>query len=536
MTIFLILTVTSVLLVFIIIFSIRFAGNWIISFGIASVLSIAVGGIGFNLVKGRLPGGSGLQLYFLMAGVIAGSYGALWGQRNQVQKYKTAPFIIPLANGKKLIFRNPFDNFLVYGGAGSGKTVSCGKHLLENYIKNGWAGFVYDFKETDYSKTAFDLVKRHGYPHRVVHINFLNLSCSHRVNVLKPSVVKEPTFLAQLLGDIIAAYMADSEQNEWYLGALGLFRGVGLRLFYDFPDKCTLPHIVNLITQTDVQGLKRFLDGRPESRAAAAAYLQAEGSEKTQASIRNSVSNYLSTLALDKRVQYILSGDQFDLDLINPKEPKLLIVANSFKENDLLSPTISLMLSLALRSFTIENKIDFFALLDEATTFKVSGFERLLSVLREYRCSFTILTQSPSKLEKLYGKLDLRSIEANCGNKFFGRSLDLDGADSASKQFDRKKEKKITRTTGQSTNSSSSSKSVSEAKEQRYDPSFFMQLRPGEFVGRAQNSNVKEFHEVFKPYTPGLYEEIDILHPVLDSDIEENYLQILEDVKILASK
>lgn len=49
-----------------------------------------------------------------------------------------------------------YSNFLVYGGAGSRKTKSIGKWLLEEYIKLGFAGFIYDFKDTDYTQTAYN--------------------------------------------------------------------------------------------------------------------------------------------------------------------------------------------------------------------------------------------------------------------------------------------------------------------------------------------------------------------------------------------
>lgn len=48
-----------------------------------------------------------------------------------------------------------FSNFLVYGGAGSGKTKSIGKPLMEQYIRSGFAGFIYDFKDFDYTRTAY---------------------------------------------------------------------------------------------------------------------------------------------------------------------------------------------------------------------------------------------------------------------------------------------------------------------------------------------------------------------------------------------
>ena len=37
---------------------------------------------------------------------------------------------------------------------------------------------------------------------------------------------------------------ATSKQDEWYTGALGILNGVAYRLWDEFPECCTLPHIV----------------------------------------------------------------------------------------------------------------------------------------------------------------------------------------------------------------------------------------------------------------------------------------------------
>lgn len=473
---------------------------------------------------------------FLLVAITLGAliYGIVWGQRTEKESPQSGHFYLQATNGRKIIFRNPFDNFLVYAGANSGKTKSIGKNLLSQYIQHSWAGFVYDFKDGDYSRTTFDLVRRFNYPYHVYHANFIDLSCSHRFNILKPSILQEESFFLQLLSDVLNAFMADSKQNEWYLGALGLFRGVGIRFFLDYPQICTLPHIVNYITSTPNDQLEAFLKARRESQALAAAYLAAAGSEKTQASIRATLGTYLSELSSNKKVQYVLSGDDFDFNLIDPQEPKLLIVANSYQLDSLLSPIVALMINVSTRHFTLANKVNFFYFLDELTTSKVSGLEKMLSVLREYKASFILLTQSMSKIEKLYGPHDLRSIESNCSNKFFGKTLDPRAAETYVNQFARKTEEKITKTRGHNSNdSTNNSVSVSKAKENRYDPAFFMQLKPGEFCGRATNSNVKEFHIQFKQYVPGTDEHIPVVRPVLNMDIDENYQRIMMEISEL---
>ena len=83
-------------------------------------------------------------------------------------------------------------------------------------------------------------------------------------------------------------------------------------------------------------------------------------------------------------------------------------------------------MSIASRSFSMENRVPFVFILDEMTTFKVRDFEKLPSVLREYGAAFLLLTQSEGKLEKLYSKLDRSSIEANFGNIFLGCTQDVE--------------------------------------------------------------------------------------------------------------
>ena len=85
------------------------------------------------------------------------------------------PIRLPVRSGireSRLEFYYHYSNFLVYGGAGSGKTKSIGKWLLSEYMRLGFAGFIYDFKDTDYTRTAYNLIKRHRYPHKFYYVSF----------------------------------------------------------------------------------------------------------------------------------------------------------------------------------------------------------------------------------------------------------------------------------------------------------------------------------------------------------------------------
>ena len=165
---------------------------------------------------------------------------------------------------------------------------------------------------------------------------------------------------------------------------MGILRGVSIRFYNDYPQFCTIPHIVNFICSAGTVRITSFLEGKHQSRVLAGAFLDAKDSPKTQSSYLSSLTNSLSTLANEKKVCYVLSGNDFDFNLIDPECPKLVVVSNAYQIENLISPVISLMLSISSRRFTLANKVPFFYFLDEATTFRIADFEKLPSVLREY--------------------------------------------------------------------------------------------------------------------------------------------------------
>lgn len=535
MTSLTIITVIAGIAALFIVFSIRFhqKNKW--SFTIATILAIIVSIALYTLVL-HYEMEKGLFLIYMSGGfAITCAYGWLSSSGiNNTEKHpkhdQNGSFSLELANGKRIYFGDPCTNFLVYGGAGSGKTKSIGKPLLEQYIKHGWAGMITDYKDYDYTKTAYALVKKYGYKNKFYYMNFVDLSRSYRCNIIKPSVVRDDALLVQLIDDILLAYAGDAKKDEWYLGAAGIFKGVAVRFFYDYPQYCNLPVVVNFIAQSTPDKIEKFLAARPESKALGKGFLDASDSKKTQASYLSTLTSYISDFAFNKKLHYVLSGDDFDFNLIDPKDPKLFAVSNSFQYDSLISPVIALMMVLNFRQFTMRNEVYFFNLMDEATTFKVRDFEKNPSVLREYKCSFVLLTQSGAKIEKLYGKLDRSSIESNFANLFLGRTKDPEALKYYSIFFSKKEEERRTFTTGTSTNNNSSSISKTKTRETRYEPEFFTRLKQGEFVGSAAQSNMPEFHLQLKQFVepPGAENGLPVIHEVTDQDVQKNYEEIIQ--------
>jgi len=449
----------------------------------------------------------------------------------QTAKKSLYKFILKTSTGGQLFFTDPFDNFLIYAGANSGKTKSIGKPILEEYIRHNFAGFIYDYKDFDLTKTANHLITKHNYPHKFYYISFTDMDRTYRTNPINPKVVKDENLFLQLIEDLLTAYMGDgSKKDEWFLGALGIFKGVAITFYYDHPRICTIPHLVNYVCSAGTERVTALLESSHYGRTLGAAFLSAKESPKTQASFLSNLTNYVSSLAFNKNISYVLSGNDFEFNLIDPNNLKLVAIANAFQIESVISPVISLMMSVSARRFTLENQVPFFYFLDEATTFKIADFEKLPSVLREYKCSFTFITQSGAKVEKRYSKLDRSSIEANFGNQFYGKTKDVEALKNYPLIFGKEEKRKISNTKGNSKGGDSRSRTISSQREERYDSNFFTNLQAGEFVGSTAHSNYKDFHLRFKMYQD-VEEPLPVVKAVVKSDITNNYLRIVSDVE-----
>lgn len=111
------------------------------------------------------------------------------------------------------------------------------------------------------------------------------------------------------------------------------------------------------------------------------------------ASYVSTLSNYVAKLTTNENIYYVLTGNDFDFNLIDLEHPKLFAISNNYATESVISPVIAMMVSITSRSFSMENKVPFVFILDEMTTFKVRDFEKLPSVLREYGAAFLLLTQ-----------------------------------------------------------------------------------------------------------------------------------------------
>mgnify|MGYP000466852896 CR=1 FL=1 len=221
------------------------------------------------------------------------------------------------------------------------------------------------------------------------------------------------------------------------------------------------------------------------------------------------------------------------LTLIDPENPKLFAISNNFSKNSVYAPVIGMLMSISSRQFTMRNKVPFVYFLDEMTTVNIRNFETMPSVLREYKVGFVLQTQSGSKVENQYGRLDRSSVEANFGNQFFGRTKDVESLKYYPMIFGKEEKERRSRSTGKSGGSTNRSVTVSSQKEDIYQGKDFADLEPGEFIGSATRANVSYFKVKLEMYDDRNEEPLPDVRVLEPGELGRNFARILEEVREL---
>lgn len=501
--------------------------NLLFSKNIKRGIKLIIGVFTLCAAVGLVLGVHTMWLYVCVAALVTGPVYAFVFPSKKEEETEKAQIILEHSKGK-ILYNNPYTGFMAYGGAGSGKTVSCGKPLLSEFMRNQFAIFGYDAKENDYTKTAGWLKNHLDYPYPIYNVDYADLSRSYRFNPISKKLITDEAEIPEIAEIIYKTLAKKAALSEWDDKALGLFKAIAYYVYHYNPNCFTIPHILNMLTQNDAKVLLELIKNEPVCRTYAKSLIDSKGSEVTMSSILSTLSGVISNLSANKKWCYILTGDDFEFNLTDPKDPKAFFITNTFKFRGQISPLISLLFVMAMKGIEYGNKVPMVAFLDEGTTFKIEDLEAYPSELREYLLAMVIITQSPAKIEKLYGKLDRSSLEANLQNHFYFRTKDHVALDIFTNFFSKKEEVKKSVTTRDGKDGRSVTRSTQDKK--RYEKDFFINLKAGECVGSATDSNRGEFHVRLKPYEGGKLNENPIVRKVTQEDIDNQYQKIIDDI------
>ena len=448
---------------------------------------------------------------------------------------------------------NPFRGVLIVGGAGSGKTHTFVKGIIERSFEKEFSGIIYDYKYPSLSKIWYNLDKEHGDKIITKHyvINFEEPQQSHRVNPLHPSYLKSVAYAEEYATAIINNLMPETikKPDFWSRSAIALLQASIWYFKEHHPDKCNLPNVVTFIQQNTKTVLSALRED--DLCAQLISSILTAFDNKSEGQLSGTVGTL--QIALNKintpEIAYILSGNDFSLDLNDPKEPKMLCIGNSPQMQETYGPVISLICTVALKMMNQDNKHHSILLLDEAPTLYIPKLENVPATGRERKIAVIYVAQDISQIVDRYGKEKKDTIIANLANQFWGRVSHHETAEYISKLFGKQEVYRTSYSQGQNSgnssgsgffgnsssgNSQSSTQSI--VDQEVLKASDIYKFTPGTFAtiivdwkgGNIQNVNKFYYNEKFVSYGN---EPIKLSDS--EVDIMGNYKQIQKGVKEL---
>ena len=440
---------------------------------------------------------------------------------------------------------NPMRGLLVMGSPGSGKSYFIIQHIIRQHIEKGFSMFIYDFKYDDLTKIAYNHFVRHKKAYKIEPkfyiINFDDLNRCHRCNPLHPDGMSDITDAVESARTILLGLNRSwiRKQGEFFIEspinfvtALIWF----LRKYKD-GDYCTLPHVIELM-QTDHEKLFTILRTEPEIDAYinpfVSAYLS-NSMEQLEGQI-DAAKIGMARLA-SPILYYVMTGNDFTLDINNPAAPKIVCLANNPQKSEVYGAVLSLYVSRMTKLVNQRDKMKSSLIFDEFPTIYFRGIDNLIATARSNKVATTIAVQDYSQLKNEYSRDGAEVIINIMGNVISGQ-VSGDTAKFLSEKFGRILQDKESI----SINASDTSVSRSRQLEQAVPASVISALSSGEFVGIVADNpdtviTLKAFHCKIINDHKALAKEaaasqtIPAFKNVDNAIVQRNYLQIKQDVQ-----
>lgn len=326
---------------------------------------------------------------------------------------------------------------MTIAGTGSGKTASVVEPFIEQIILKELPLICYDFKFPSISNTILTyLIKnkdklKKKIPYFV--INFSDMYKTHRTNVLHPKYLESIAFVTEFattfINNLDERLLKSSGDPFFINSAISTFKATIWFQKNNYPEYCTLPHIVSMILYGNTNKLIDILMNDIHSRPLVSSLDDArEGDAKSQlAGVLSSLKDPLSK-CVDPKYFWVLSGDDFNLDINDPKEPKILLLGNDSRISDALAPFLSLFLSVAFKRMNVPNRLPSFTLLDEFARLYIPNFNETIETARENKICTCIFMQTRAQLNIKYKKDLAESIMGNMAYHLIGKTGNLETA------------------------------------------------------------------------------------------------------------
>ena len=453
---------------------------------------------------------------------------------------------------------NPFRATIVLGTPGSGKSYAIINNYIKQHIEKGFSMYLYDFKFDDLSTIAYNHLLKHTHAYKVKPtfylINFDNPRRSHRCNPLNPG------FMTDISDAYEAAYTIMLNLNRTWIQKQGDFfvespiillaAIIWFLKIYDNGKYCTFPHAIELLN-TKYAEVFTILTSYPELENYLSPFMDAwQGGAQDQLQGQIASAKIPLSRMISPQLYWVMTGDDFSLDINNPAAPKILCVGNNPDRQNIYSAALGLYNSRIVKLINKKGQLKSSVIIDELPTIYFRGLDNLIATARSNKVAVCLGFQDFSQLNRDYGDKESKVIQNTVGNIFSGQVVG-ETARSLSERFGKVLQKRQSMTI----NRNDTSTSLSTQMDSLIPASKIATLTQGMFVG-AVSDNFKErieqkiFHAEIvvdnekvasetKAYTkiPQLRSFTDANgEDTLKQEIEDNYRQVKLDIVQLIAR
>ena len=386
---------------------------------------------------------------------------------------------------------NPFRASMVLGTPGSGKSYAIVNNYIKQQIEKGFAMYIYDYKLPDLSEIAYNHLLHHLDAYKVKPqfyvINFDDPRKSHRCNPINPS------FMTDISDAYESAYTIMLNLNRSWIQKQGDFfvespiillaAIIWFLKIYENGRYCTFPHAIEFLNRPYAQ-IFPILTSYDELANYLSPFMDAwEGGAQDQLQGQIASAKIPLSRMISPALYWVMTGDDFSLDINNPNEPKVLVVGNNPDRQNIYSAALGLYNSRIVKLINKKKQLKSSVIIDELPTIYFRGLDNLIATARSNKVAVCLGFQDFSQLTRDYGDKESKVIQNTVGNVFSGQVVG-ETAKTLSERFGKVLQQRQSMTI----NRNDKSTSISTQMDSLIPASKISNLTQGMFVGAVSDN------------------------------------------------
>ena len=447
---------------------------------------------------------------------------------------------------------NPFRASMVLGTPGSGKSYAIVNNYIKQQIEKGFAMYIYDYKFPDLSEIAYNHLLHHLDAYKVKPqfyvINFDDPRKSHRCNPINPA------FMTDISDAYESAYTIMLNLNRSWIQKQGDFfvespiillaAIIWFLKIYEDGKYCTFPHAIEFLNRPYAQ-IFPILTSYDELANYLSPFMDAwEGGAQDQLQGQIASAKIPLSRMISPALYWVMTGDDFSLDINNPNEPKVLVVGNNPDRQNIYSAALGLYNSRIVKLINKKKQLKSSVIIDELPTIYFRGLDNLIATARSNKVAVCLGFQDFSQLTRDYGDKESKVIQNTVGNVFSGQVVG-ETAKTLSERFGKVLQQRQSMTI----NRNDKSTSISTQMDSLIPASKISNLTQGMFVGAVSDNfderiDQKIFHAEIVVDSAKVSAEMKAYQPIpviadfinedgfdnLKETIEANYKRVKQEV------